>query len=44
MFIILKVEINMHLFHFFTIFPRKYTLHFHDQHTPKEGSSPLLDE
>ena len=41
MFIILKVEINMHLFHFFTIFSRKYALRFHYLYTPKEGN-PLF--
>lgn len=37
MLIVLKVEINIHLFHFFTIFSRKYALRFHYLYTPKEG-------
>ena len=41
MFIILKVETNMHLFHFFTIFSRKYAVRFHFLYTPKEGN-PLF--
>lgn len=41
MLIILKVEINIHLFHFLTIFSRKYALRFHYLYTPKEGHSPF---